>query len=240
MITYPIIYGSGGGTERKTTANLGYVSNDIYYHYDGEYNLGGYPHESNMVTNWIDLNGNGGQRVSGVIGDNYYQTGGDTNTLIKLPVISEIMNQITFELTFEWIEISGSGEQDSCSNFDDAGFGFSVEPPSTLKNTATIRIINQYKSISSNQTTVINKKYCLQCSYNGSKMVFFENGTKVGELAVNGGVTPSSTLFGIGGAGKGTYCSKIKCYSFRMYNRGLTDSELAQNFAVDCTRFEIT
>jgi len=42
-----------------------------------------------------------------------------------------------------------------------------------------------------------------------------------------------------GGAGRGAYYSKIKCYSLRVYSRGLTAAELAQNWAVDNTRFDI-
>ena len=45
---------------------------------------------------------------------------------------------------------------------------------------------------------------------------------------------------GIGGAGKGDYYSKIKCYSLRVYSRGLTEAELAQNWAADAERFGIT
>ena len=47
---------------RETTSSLGYVASDIVYHFDADRNVAGYPHDSNMTTNWCDLKGK--RRVS--------------------------------------------------------------------------------------------------------------------------------------------------------------------------------
>lgn len=227
---------SGGGATRETTSSLGYVASDIVYHFDGDKNVAGYPHDSNMTTNWCDLKGNGGYRASGNIGANYYQTNGTSDTMLRLPPLSSFSSQITFEAVFEWLEL-GTVEQDICSNFDSSGFGFYRTNAGHIADT---RIDGNYRGVQSSSTIVVNKKYALQCSYNGEKIVLFENGVKVDEMSISGSINKSYTLFGIGGAGKGNYYSKIKCYSLRVYSRGLTEAELAQNWAADAERFGIT
>ncbi len=224
---------------RKTTSSLGYVASDIVYHFDGDKNVAGYPHDSNMTTKWCDLKGNGGYRASGNIGANHYQTNGTSETMLRLQPLS-FSSQVTFEAVFEWLELGTvTVEQDICSNFDSSGFGF-FRLRTNEGHRAEIHIGGNYRAVHSSSTIVVNKKYALQCSYNGKKIVLFENGVKVGEMSITGIIDTSSTLFGIGGAGRGTYYSKIKCYSLRVYSRGLTEAELAQNWAADAERFGIT
>ena len=223
---------------RETTSSLGYVASDIVYHFDGDKNVAGYPHDSNMTTKWCDFKGNGGYRVSGNIGANYYQTDGTSDTIIKLPSIYDIQSQITLEITFE-INSYTTGENDFCSNFNVAGIGIYKDNDST-KIQASIRLDGAYKSIIGTEDIVLNKKYCAQAVYDGSTFSFYINGEKQDDMSLSGSIQQSSTEFGIGGAGKGDYHSKIKCYSLRVYSKALTEAKLTQNWEVDEERFGIT
>lgn len=236
------VYGGGSGSEKKTTASLGYVSNDIFCHLDGEYNMGGYPHDSTAISHWVGINDVVGTRAvlgSGVLGNNYYETDGTRSTLIKVEdsgFFSSLTSQITYEIIFQWNNIDGSGEIDVCSNYADSGFGFYRQ---NGYNSSEINIYGSYRTITSTNPIILNKKYCLQCSYNGERVVFFENGIKVGEVETSGEIS-QGTSFGIGGAGNANYLSQIRCYAFRVYSRGLSEVELAQNYAIDASRFGIT
>lgn len=229
---------SGGGATRETTSSLGYVASDIVYHFDGDKNVAGYPHDSNMTTKWCDLKGNGGYRASGNIGANYYQTNGTRDTIIKLPSIYDIQSQITLEITFE-IDSYTTGENDFCSNFNSSGIGIYKNNNST-KIQADIRLGGIYNAIIGTENIVLNKKYCAQAAYDGSAYSFYINGAKQGEMSLSGYIQQSSDAFGIGGAGRVAYQSNIKCYALRVYSRGLTEAELAQNWAADAERFGIT
>ena len=222
---------------RETTSSLGYVASNIVYHLDGDRNVAGYPHDSNMTTKWCDFKGTSGYRASGNIGANYYQTNGTADTMIKLPSIYNIRSQITLEITFE-LNSYTTGENDFCSNFNSAGVGIWKNSDST-KIKATINLGGSYKDIIGTENIVLNKKYCAQAAYDGSAYSFYINGVKQGEMSLSGYIQQSTDAFAIGGAGRGTYYSNMKCYALRVYSRGLTEAELAQNWAVDNTRFDI-
>jgi len=223
---------------RETTSSLGYVASNIVYHLDGDRNVAGYPHDSNMTTKWCDFKGTIGYRASGNIGTNYYQTDGTDNTMIKLPSIYNIQSQITVEITFE-VDSYTTGENDFCSNFQSAGIGICMYS-SSPKIHAEIFVGDSYKKIVGTENIILNKKYCTQAAYNGSTYSFYINGVKQGNMSLSGNIKQSSDAYAIGGAGRGTYYSKIKCYSLRVYSRGLTAAELAQNWEADAERFGIT
>ena len=223
---------------RKTTSSLGYVASNIVYHFDADRNVAGYPHDSNMTTNWFDLKGNCGHRASGNIGANYYQTNGTDDTMIRLPSIYDIQSQITVEITFE-INSYTTSENDFCSNFELAGIGIYKNTNSTKIRT-DIRVNDTYNAIIGKENIVLNKKYCAQAAYDGSTYSFYINGEKQGSMSLSGNIQQSSHAFAIGGTGRGTYYSNIKCYALRLYSRGLTAAQLAQNWEADAERFGIT
>lgn len=223
---------------RETTSSLGYVASNIVYHLDGDRNVAGYPHDSNMTTKWCDFKGTIGYRASGNIGANYYQTNGTDDTMIRLPSIYNIKSQITVEITFE-INSYTTGENDFCSNFRSAGIGIFKNGNSTKIQT-DIMLGDSYKAIIGKENIVLNKKYCAQAAYDGSTYSFYINGEKQGSMSLSGNIQQSSDAFAIGGAGRGDYYSNMKCYALRLYSRGLTAAQLAQNWEADAERFGIT
>ena len=64
----------------------------------------------------------------------------------------------------------------------------------------------------------------------GNDISFIRGRTAWGQLGVTGVVTADYTM------NEGFVC-RIKC--IRVYNRGLTDDEIAYNYSIDCERFEL-
>ena len=77
-----------------------------------------------------------------------------------------------------------------------------------------------------------NKLYCVQGVFDGSKLMLFENGIKQSEISVTN-LYNSVNDFLIG-----SKCN-LKCYSFRLYNVALTESQLLQNYNIDNQRYSI-
>lgn len=101
---------------------------------------------------------------------------------------------------------------------------------------------NTYKMLQSSVDASANKIYSLSASYDGSKMVFYENGRKT-TLDVNGLIpnikTDYDMTIGLNPGLTNEFHFGGTIYSVRIYNRALTDSEILKNYEVDKSRFNI-
>ena len=230
MIECPILVGGGGN--RKTTSSLGYIDDNIIYHLDGFYNLGGYEHISNLTQSWISLNNKTCYRLNStnnIVGDNYYQTLAiDTNTSLNCSQLT--LTNFTIEIIYSWIDNVQNTEY-ICSNFATSGLGIYLR-----NNKHVFTIYNSPSSfVKAEGLNIVsaNKLYCVQGVFDGSKLMLFENGVKQIEISVTN-LYNSVNDFLIG-----SKCN-LKCYSFRLYNVALTKSQLLQNYNIDNQRYSIS
>ena len=222
----------GGGNSKKTTNSLGYISDNIIYHLDGLYNLGGYSHNSNLTQSWISLNNKTCYRLNStnnITGDNYYQTL-STDVYTALNCNSLSLTKFTIEIVYSWINDINNTNY-ICSNFaGDGGLGLysrnNIHKFTIYNSSSNFVMINGLNTISA------NKIYSIQGVFDGSKILLFENGIKQGEANVAYLYNSTSDFF------IGKNCS-LKCYSFRLYNSALTESQLLQNYNIDNQRYLI-
>ena len=106
--------------------------------------------------------------------------------------------------------------------------------------------IGGYKIVTGNGF-IIDKIYSSTVTYDGHKVIFYINGTKIGEETAEGGTITNdpSTAMAIGAnpggntINPGTHFLDGKVYSARVYNRALTADEVKQNYIADNNRFKI-
>lgn len=222
----------GGNNKKITTSDLGYISDNIYCHFDGIYNFGGYSHNSNLLNCWISLNDNSNLMYrnisdSTLIGDNFYKIS-SSNNLSFLNYKNLNLTNFTIELIYSWHSTIINANY-LCTNFPN-GLGFCVR---NNKHRFFIYNSSTYYVIDSVSDIAIDKIYCLQATYNGSKVIFYENGIKIKQIDFNSFFN-STNILNIGNG-----CD-IKCYGFRIYNLALNETQLLQNFNTDKQRYSIT
>ena len=222
----------GGGNSKKTTNSLGYISDNIIYHLDGLYNLGGYSHNSNLTQSWISLNDKTCYRLNStnnITGDNYYQTL-STDDSTALNCNSLFLTNFTIEIVYSWIDNINNTDY-ICSNFTGSG-GLGIYSRNNIHKITIYNSSLGFVTINGLNTISVNKIYSIQGVFDGSKMLLFENGIKQSEVNITNLYNNTSDFL------IGKKCS-LKCYSFRLYNSALTESQLLQNYNIDNQRYLI-
>lgn len=130
--------------------------------------------------------------------------------------------------------------------------GMTIMSDDSGYNEGAFYLNGDYKNAKSDTPYVQNKIYSLSSSFDGSKINFFENNKKyvnnnIGNSTVIKSPT-NNTILILGNnpynnsiEGSSTYSKWLngKVYSVRIYNRALTDEEVAHNYEIDKERFGI-
>ena len=156
--------------------------------------------------------------------------------------IGELNNSnITLETVFSNKQ-SKSGEIEIGCNYETGGYGLSLE---NGKVGGEISINGAYYELYSNISIDLNKKYHVVLTYDGNIMKLYVNGVLQGSKEIKGTITnpSSSTSFMLGtnpsgNQAKEKYLNGI-IYSFRMYDKALTEEEINKNYKVDQARYSV-
>lgn len=218
------------GGQAITPESLGYVSDAVMF-FDGEYNWGNRHGNNGLV--WLNMCYDEIMiRESGTIGEKYCVKKSNSTNIFKT-VSSVGYDSFTAEIVCDITAINTTTENNLFSNFSDSGFGIYI---TNNKMNASMYDTNSYKGVSFGDV-VMNQVQTISMTYDGNTMKAFLNGALIGEKSIASYIK-SSTVFGIGGSGTGKYFNyEMNIYRFSMYNRALTDGEIAQNYNADVTRF---
>jgi hypothetical protein len=165
--------------------------------------------------------------------DGTFSFNGSSNTMscgnsAALSAISGTTN-VTVE---SWVNLSGYGSTSGYGVITHKGYpwAFLMENPS---NTMRIRFYLSSSgdvSCSDSATHALNIWYHFVGSYDGSFMRFYRNGVLTNSVAGSGTLGGASSNMIIGSY-EGAYFSQGRIPVVRIYNRTLSPSEIAQNFA---------
>ena len=108
-----------------------------------------------------------------------------------------------------------------------------------------IRISNSNYELTSKTSIDLNKKYHAVLTYDGSIIKLYVNGILEDSRAAQGTITNPTTstyfmlgAFPNGNKGNGNYLNGI-IYSFRMYDKALTEEEINKNYKVEEERYNV-
>ena len=221
-----------------------YIQDGLLLHYDGINNTGN--GHSNTTTTWKDLSGNGndGTLKGGTTWNNDYLNFNGTYAWVSIGVHNPE------NVTLEIVSLNNAlydEEREYICNFEGGGMGINYETSNNEKyNRFEIYIENSgYAFATSSNVLINNKKYYLSGSYDGTQMKFFENKTKITNEIIGTIRKPGNNsilMLGENPNGNepgGRYWLDGNVYSVRIYNRALTDDEVAYNYAIDKARFNI-
>ena len=244
------LYSTGEGNAGDGYAKITYVTNSsdntdatpvkngLKVWLDGTYNVNN--SHSNTTTTWKDLSGNGidGTITGATWGSNYLKFDG-TDDWVKLTQMN--YSNYTIEIV-TMPEALPSSEVILACNFETGGYGLAAAS-GYVYNQA---YISAYKNTKASTALVVNTKYSIAGTYDGSALKLYINGKLVSTLSLTGsiGTAGSSTPMAIGTNPNGSstdggyYNGRV--YSVRIYNRALTQSEIQQNYKVDNTNYKIS
>ena len=222
---------SGGGG----TANL-YVQDGLIAMYDGIENAGAGTHSASATT-WVDLSGNGhDMAISGTNASSNWQSdfynfnaASGTNGQ-KFVVDATNMGSIVFLECH--IDFVGSNSLTLLHYKDD--FGIYFDPRQNGYIVRSLNTITGGKAITWEKGTF---------SYDLSNIKAYQNtvecgGRSQGRIEANNGNTELIVGAKLQNGYRGY--SKSHLYSLRLYNRVLTEEEIAANYAIDQQRFGLT
>lgn len=220
-------------TEFKYVLNeLGYVRNNLILHYDGIKNSGlENPHNA-AATNWVDLSGNGNNAT--MVGFNGTKESGWNSTHLSFDGINDV--------AYREMNISGNN---SCIEVVYKYYSGSY----IARSDANVR--TDFKEIILNKGdpavgTVVQRAETITSYVLQWKTI---NGSLYYDVYINGERKAYNVAFS--NASNGTYISlgaftktfaegsKIDLYAVRVYNKDLTQEEIANNYKIDTQRFGI-
>lgn len=222
-----LVYESDGST--PPTPPIPYITTGLDHWWDGEWNSAINVHDSNSAS-WIDLIGSANMSL---IGDAYF----DTNCLTvptRTRTNGATMTELSYSNTNVTIEIVCqtlvSSKVQGVFSFQKlvnrfTGFAFRAN------NTFNFYDGGPYASTTPN----VISHYA--CAFNGN--VIYKNGVQVS--TTNSGMTLTQNRCGVNFYNStNDYHLNAKVYCIRLYNRVLSSSEVASNYAVDAQRFGIS
>jgi hypothetical protein len=199
---------------------------------------------------WFDLSGNGNNGTNSnithsasVAGEFFFNNSSSVSTIPN----SASLNPTTGVTIESWVNFSGN-DDDFIFEKGNVNTQYSLFSHGGVLNDIMFRTYHEgdgsYHNFSVNKTTVgisIGNWYHIVGSWNGSTKRIFVNGVQVGSIAKSGNLrttTPGASVGRFGGTTTGYYwggyISKIGIYS-----RGITATEVTQNFAALRGRFGI-
>lgn len=257
---YIVNYSSGEVfkiTQKKTTNNEvlyiyakevepEYVKSGLILHYDGINNTGkGDSNHSSTTNIWKDLSGNGndGTINNATLGNNYVQLDGQ-QSWVNCGEINNETTTLEVVLEVNSFAIDNGDRFRIFGNWHTGGCGLYTNASNYIISDV---YINGWKSAntSNNANILINKKYSITMTFDGHNEIIYINGINKVSQAYEGVIQPSrnNTVMALGCNPGGELAEgdflNGRLYSARIYNRALTDLEVAHNYEIDKTRFEI-
>lgn len=228
----------------------GYITENIQLWLDGIENTRSGHNDDSLV--WEDLSGNGydfsGSTVKCFDEDSYANNANTKKVLSCGQAIMESFSEFTIEICLiPLVSPNGSWVFQNRQNSTATGNGFQITIPISTSVTSA-----QFFAVKNNKTSIsasslnayieTNDIRTLSFTFSNEIIVGYFNGLKTGEN--DGANTIRSVLartnYDIGSAKGWTdanYSFNGRIYSIRIYDRALTDDEIAQNFAEDKKRF---
>ncbi len=251
-----ITSGSGSNNNvlyKYTAVNEGYVQDGLVLHYDGVNNTGN--GHSNTTTTWKDLSGNGndGTLTGCTWGENYLDLDGVDDYVRKTGMTGT--TDFTIEIVANDIEANGTNSYGSSfminlwsSDVTDTSIHLWVDNRTSIaesnRNKPLFRILvpklneENYREVSGNRDLNCKGYYSISNGQSGLK--YYSNGNSIGQntdASFTNRVNINTINLDIGRWYNTSYFVKEKVYSFRIYNRALTDAEVLQNYNQDRIRF---
>ena len=230
--------------ESTEIGNGEYIQDGLIVHYDGINNTG--LGHSKTASSWKNLAGNSYDAVliGCTWGENYLYTDGVNDWAYVLG--THMYPNVTIEVVIKRDILTGRTANLNC--WQGAGVGFTADDPgSGLSSggcTSFQIYAGGYKMVKSTQKIVKNKIYSISGSYNGDTMKLFENGTEYSNYIGKKSISYlSNTPYTIGANAYSKdqpqfgWPERSYYYSIRIYNRALSESEVAHNYEIDKARF---
>ena len=131
-------------------------------------------------------------------------------------------------------EILGSS-QEFISNAQTAGINLLIT--SASKARFSIYVNDAYLFTTAPSNVILNEWHVVVGTYDGTKTKLFINGIKVAEKTTTGNIKPSTLPFFLGAnptaSLKSSYQSTVSMKEALLFDRALTESEIASNYAAD-------
>ena len=227
-----------------------YVQEGLVCWYDGKYNTKSGHNQNTDV--WEDLSGNNNGILKNI--NNTDKSGWTNNSLIldgiddwvQMKKVNGTDNGITIEVVARTVSIDLEKIQIYMANLENGGIA--IYKNTDNKNVSEIYINNEYNKLSSDKIVKNNQIYSMSAGYISNEYFFSEDGQiykKEGDFKYK--EPEKDTIFALGTnpsgqesslSSKGSYAN-IEIYSVRIYNRGLSEEEIKQNYKSDSERFNI-
>ncbi|MBP3920234.1 MAG: LamG domain-containing protein [Bacilli bacterium] len=247
---YRIIVKYKNGTFSTMRFNKGniYVPNDLIVYLDAVNNTGN--GHSNQTTEWRDLSGNNHNVTlynNPIWHDNSLIFDGVTNYgLISSTANIEFKKGTTWEVRVKMLSLTGAYDNgintsaEFFGNWEGAGGGFMLSTDN--KFYSNIYINDSYNTIEFDRAANLNNYYTLTMTYDNNIRKIYLNGVLLSttEITPSTYIKPSTAPFALGGnpyiSGVNGYAN-VEFQSVRIYDRALTDEEVAKNYQADIFRF---
>ena len=222
-----------------------YVQDSLVCWYDGIYNTKSGHDES--TTTWEDLSEHGNNGTLNNI-NNTNDSGWTNNSLIFdgkndwVAMKYLHYDYMTVEIVAKLITESKGNQLYLIDNYEHGGIG--IDRLSSGYMQGMVNINGSYIKVKSSNAFKVNQKYSMTTRYDGANVLFRENDDKYITPKVGKITKPSSsTIFVLGANSYGSgyeerLNNNFEVYSVRIYNRALSDDEMAQNYNADRRRFE--
>ena len=216
---------------------LEYVQNGLIVHYDGINNTGN--GHNNTANIWKDLSKNGND---GKLYNFTYSTDSEWkenclsfNGIDNSVLLKNVLNNLE-EMTIEFVYTSKIAKSWQYY-WGIRGNRFGLEA-----NQADTRAI-YYSAGKKYYTNVlaekIGKKVNNTIVFGKENIKAYKNSTNAGTCNKEYNYITEGEYFGVGADGERSYPTKMDCYSFRIYNRALTEEEVKYNYDIDKERFNL-
>lgn len=232
--------------ELETTVEYGYVTDDIMAYFDVENNAGNGQHNSSSTT-WKNLKGNNDATLSRIDGikDKYIEFNGQS-TYAQVTNMGFVDNQsYTFEIVASFSESQISKVLMECYTNDQGGMAIGIENTQEYANKLKYHQ-NSYATDRINSTNALNdgKVHHIVGAYDNSTktMYLYVDGNLDSSRTVASNITFPSTTLNIGRwatGGNNSQYFKGNIYSFRVYNKCLTQNEVNTNLKIEKARYGI-
>ena len=220
---------------------IGYVAEGMLLHYDGIINTRNGSNKSAEINTWEDLSGNRNDgTLNGCTWEENNLSFDGVDYWVSLDNIIDGNQNITIEYVINqkrlknweylWgIKANYFGLESGASRYRNLYYNNTTnsEDAGVLYNVSVI--MGELNKIVANSIVLSAQK--INAYNNSNKLITNQNLDRT--LYTDGSV------FGIGSDGKGEYNTLMDCYTFRIYNRALTDEEVKRNYEIDKTRFNI-
>lgn len=199
-------------------------------------------------TSWIDISGNrnngtllNGPTYNSQNGGSIILDGVNDNIIVPYNTIMDPTNGITLETWINPISITGITFMEIFRKENaNARQLFSFQSTGTILSFGTYTTVNGYTEldVSINSTDYVNQWVHIVASYTSGNKSIYRNGVLIGsQSSITGNLVQGIANYYIGSFNNGSEFFNGKISMFKQYNKGLTASEVLQNYNATKLRF---